>query len=396
MTLPINPHLAATVSPPVMEARKWLAEAVIPADRPLLNLSQAAPVEPPHPDLRRAMAKVMMEDDAAHIYGPVLGLPDLRNELAAQWAQQYGGAITADNVAITSGCNQAFCSVIQTLAQAGDAVILAVPWYFNHKMWLDMTGIEVRLLTPGSDMLPDPDQIDALMDERVKAVILISPNNPTGVEYPDPLLHALYNKAKSHGIAMILDETYRDFHTSTGAPHTLFSDPDWADTLIHLYSFSKVFRLTGHRVGAMVTAPGLIQQVEKVLDTVTVCANQIGQRAALYGLCNLSQWVAGERAEIHRRHDAVRAMFETLEGWEVLSSGAYFAYVAHPFDMPSDQVAQALMRDQSILTLPGTMFGPTRADGGDGQAERQLRIAFANADMDGIAQLGARLRAFTP
>ncbi|MBB5514737.1 aspartate/methionine/tyrosine aminotransferase [Rubricella aquisinus] len=396
MTLPLNPHLAATFSPPVMEARRWLAEAVIPADRPLLNLSQAAPVDPPHPDLRRAMAAVMLNEDAAHIYGPVLGLPDLRDELARKWAAEYGGVIGAENVAITSGCNQAFCTVIQTLAQAGDAVVLATPWYFNHKMWLDMAGIETRLLTPDAQMMPDPDQLDALMDDRVKALILITPNNPTGVAYPDALMQAFRDKARAHGIALIVDETYRDFHVQSGAPHSLFADPDWDETLIHLYSFSKVFRLTGHRVGALVTSPQMISQVEKVLDTVTVCANQIGQRAALYGLRHLGSWVAAERDKIHRRHAAVRAMFDGLEGWDVVGSGAYFAYVTHPFDLPSDQVAQAMMRDQSILTLPGTMFGPTVADGGDGAAERQLRIAFANADMDGIAELGRRLARFRP
>ncbi|MBN8211258.1 aminotransferase class I/II-fold pyridoxal phosphate-dependent enzyme, partial [Bacillus sp. NTK071] len=85
---------------------------------------------------------------------------------------------------------------------------------------------------------------------RTKAITLVSPNNPGGVEYPPELLAAFADLARRHGIALIVDETYRDFHTQDGPPHGLFADPDWDDTFIHLYSFSKAYRLTGHRVGA--------------------------------------------------------------------------------------------------------------------------------------------------
>ena len=100
MTLPLNPAMAATFAPPVMEARRWLADAVFPADRPLINVSQAAPVEPPPMALRQAMAEAALNDPAAHLYGPVLGLPDLRAEIAGQWSAAYGGAISPDQVAI--------------------------------------------------------------------------------------------------------------------------------------------------------------------------------------------------------------------------------------------------------------------------------------------------------
>ncbi|KAI5933572.1 Kynurenine--oxoglutarate transaminase 1 [Manis javanica] len=84
MTLPLNPAMAATFPPPVMEARRWIQGLSFPADRPLLNLSQAAPVEPPPADLRAALAEAALHDPQAHLYGPVLGLPALRAEIAAQ------------------------------------------------------------------------------------------------------------------------------------------------------------------------------------------------------------------------------------------------------------------------------------------------------------------------
>ncbi|HBN31909.1 MAG: aminotransferase [Rhodobacterales bacterium] len=395
MTKPLNPHLAATFAPPVMESRRWLAGASFTADRPLINVSQAAPVDPPPLALRQVIADAALNNAAAHVYGPVLGMPALKAEVATQWSAAYGGAISENQVAITSGCNQAFCAAVATLAAAGDAVMIPTPWYFNHKMWLDMTGVESRLLPCGAGMLPDPEQAEALLDSRVKAILLVTPNNPTGAEYPAGLVQAFYDLAKKHGIALIVDETYRDFDARTGAPHDLFKDPDWSETLIHIYSFSKAYRLTGHRVGAMVASQSRLAEVEKVLDTITICPNQLGQIAALYGMQNLGQWLAGERDEILDRRAAISEGFPALEGWKLLGAGAYFAYVEHPFGIPSDQLAQELVSKSAILMLPGTMFAPRLAQGGNGDAERQLRIAFANVDRAEIQQMFARLSAFS-
>ena len=395
MTKPLNPHLAATFAPPVMESRRWLAGASFTADRPLINVSQAAPVDPPPLALRQVIADAALNNAAAHVYGPVLGMPALKAEVATQWSAAYGGAISENQVAITSGCNQAFCAAVATLAAAGDAVMIPTPWYFNHKMWLDMTGVESRLLPCGAGMLPDPEQAEALLDSRVKAILLVTPNNPTGAEYPAGLVQAFYDLAKKHGIALIVDETYRDFDARTGAPHDLFKDPDWSETLIHIYSFSKAYRLTGHRVGAMVASQSRLAEVEKVLDTITICPNQLGQIAALYGMQNLGQWLAGERYEILDRRAAISEVFPALEGWKLLGAGAYFAYVEHPFGIPSDQLAQELVSKSAILMLPGTMFAPRLAQGGNGDAERQLRIAFANVDRAEIQQMFARLSAFS-
>ncbi|MBL4872960.1 MAG: aminotransferase [Rhodobacteraceae bacterium] len=389
---PISQTIAKTFAPPVMEARRWLNGVDFPPERPLLNLSQAAPVDPPPAALRDAMIAAVKEDDS-HIYGPVLGLPTLRAEIAEQWSALYGGEITAQQVAITSGCNQAFCAVISTIASAGDAVILPTPWYFNHKMWLDTAGIEARALPCGEGMLPDPETARALIDDKVKAIVLVTPNNPTGAEYPRGLIEAFMEIAKEHGLALIVDETYRDFHSQSGAPHDLFASHEWPDNLIHLYSFSKVFRLTGHRVGAVIGSTDRLAEVEKFLDSVAICPNQIGQKAALFGLQNLSQWVAEQRAEILNRRAICEAGFADLEGWKLLGSGAYFAYVEHPFDIPSDEIAKLLVQQQSLLILPGTMFQPI---GPDGKAEKQLRIAFANADKDGLKEMFKRLKAFRP
>ena len=389
MTLPLNPAMAATEPPPVMEARRWIAEARFSPERPLINVSQAAPVDPPPLALRQAIAEAALNDPAAHLYGPVLGLPALREEIASQWSASYGGAIRPTQVAITQGCNQAFCAVLSTLAGAGDEVILPTPWYFNHKMWLDMAGVTAVPLPAGPGLIPEADRAAALITPRTRAIVLVSPNNPGGVEYPAETLRAFFDLARSRGLALIVDETYRDFDSRSGAPHDLFADPDWAGTLIHLYSFSKAYRLTGHRVGAIVAAEAQLAEVEKFLDTVAICPSQLGQIGALWGMRNLRQWVAGERDEILARRAAMVSGFSALPDWKLLGCGAYFAYVEHPFPEASDALAKRMVHDAAILMLPGTIFQPATHPEG----QRQLRIAFANIDATGIAEMFRRLAA---
>jgi aspartate/methionine/tyrosine aminotransferase len=384
---------SATFAAPIVEAQSWLKGQTFPADRPLINVSQAAPVDPPPPAMRQIMADVALNNDDVHLYGPVLGLPELRTELARQCSARYGGKISQQQVAITSGCNQAFAAALMALTTQGDEVILPTPWYFNHKMWLDMIGVSAVALKTGTDMLPDPQHAAALITPRTRAIALVTPNNPCGVEYPATLVQAFYDLAKSRGIKLIVDETYRDFDIRDDAPHHLFTDPDWDQTLIHLYSFSKAYRLTGHRVGALITSPKRLGEIEKFLDTVTICPNQIGQHAALWGLQNLGDWLAVERAEILDRRAAIQQGFPVLaeKGWNLLGLGAYFAYVQHPFDIASDVLARRLVSEAGILLLPATMFMPTSDTSGAGQ----LRIAFANLDRAGIARLFQRLQAFS-
>jgi len=392
MPLPLTPAVAGTEAPPIMAARRWLDGVTFPADRPLINVSQAAPVDPPPEGLRRAIAEAALTDPAAHLYGPVLGLPELRAEVAAQWSAAYGGEIAAADVAITQGCNQAFCAVMATLAGPGDAVILPTPWYFNHRMWLDMTGVRTVALPTGRGLIPDPELAAALIGPATRAIVLVSPNNPGGVEYPAEVVRAFRDLARTRGIALILDETYRDFDARAGAPHDLFADPDWRDSFVHLYSFSKAYRLTGHRVGAILADPARLAEVEKFLDTVAICPNQLGQIAALWGMRNLGQWLAGERAEILARRTAMAAGLAALPGWRTLGCGAYFAYVEHPFAQPAPALAERLVREAGVLLLPGTMFMPAEDPAGG----RQVRIAFANIDGAGIAALMDRLAAVAP
>lgn len=140
----------------------------------------------------------------------------------------------------------------------------------------------------------------------------------------------------------------------------------------------------------MLTGKSRLAEMEKFLDTVAISTSQIGQIAAEWGLRNMGPWLAGERDEILSRRAAMARAMEGLQGWKMISAGAYFAWVEHSFDMPSDELARRLVAEAGVLMLPGTMFMP------EGQGDRHLRIAFANVDGAGIAALAERLAAWHP
>jgi aspartate/methionine/tyrosine aminotransferase len=377
-----------TFTPPIPESKRWLDGVTFPVDRPLINMAQAAPVDPPPGPMRAAMVRALEQADT-HLYGPVLGLDELRGALALNWQDHYGGPVRPDQVGITAGCNQAFAATIAALCDEGDEVIVPTPWYFNHKMWLDMSGVQTVPLATDASLIPSPNAARALITDRTRAIVLVTPNNPTGVEYPAGVVRAFYDLAREAGVKLILDETYRDFDSRTGAPHDLLAQPDWDQTLIQLFSFSKSYRLTGHRVGAIITNVDLLTEVEKFQDTVAICPTALGQKAAAWGLTHLSDWLAEQRADIIARREAIEAHFKPLiaKGWKLLGAGAYFAYVEHPFAQSADELAPMLVREAGVLILPATMFLP--AD--DPRGARQFRVAFANVDPAGIAEFCARL-----
>jgi len=382
---PLNARVAAVKTPPIAGVQRWAGEST----GPVLDTAQAEPAYPPAAALRRHLAAAM-EEGATHRYTPILGLPALREALAGHLSACYGAAITAAQTGITAGCNQAFCLVMAALAAPGDEVILPVPYYFNHQMWLQMQGIHARYLTcrAAAGHVPDPDEAAALVTPRTRAIVLVTPNNPTGAVYPPAVLARFLALARERGLALIVDETYKDFLPDTGPAHHLFQEDDWQDHLIQLYSFSKAYCLTGHRVGAVTGSPALLEAVEKVADCVAICAPRPAQLAALYGLEHLAAWREDKRRMMAARLAAMKQeVFAGAElGYELLSAGAYFAYVRHPFENENAAtVARRLAREHGVLCLPGTAFGPGQED--------SLRVAFANLETEAMAELRRRLLA---
>jgi len=384
MSLLVSPMISRVEAPPIAEAMTWTRPGA--RNRELLNLSQAVPSYAPAESLQAEIARLALEP-ATHLYTDISGIPKLRESLAQHMAADYQGSIAPENVTITSGCNQAFCAAIMALAQRGDNVVLPVPCYFNHQMWLDMLGVEKRLVPAFSEGRPYPVPQDAatLINNRTQAIILCSPNNPTGAIYPPEIIEGFYDLAKNTGIALIIDETYKDFRSSPEPLHNLFAMKEWQETFIQLYSFSKVFALTGYRVGSLITGPKVLAEAEKILDCMAICAPHISQRAALFGLTNLSDWKLEKQRLMEDRRGALLAAFNHPRlSYKLISSGAYFAYVKHPFEnATAKSVAMRLAGEHDVLCLPGSMFGPDQ--------DSYLRFAFANSAAEDMALLVERL-----
>ena len=376
--------------PPVLEVKNWLSNPDLQPSKPLIDVSQAAPTEPPPKKMLEFMANKILCDNAVNTYGPVLGLDELRESLASKWSRQYQGKVSKKNVAVTSGCNQAFCASISSFTSENDEVIIPTPWYFNHHMWLQMAGVKSIPLDTDANMNPIIEKAEALITDRTRAIVLVSPNNPSGAIYSNQLLQKFFDLCKSNQIRLIIDETYKDFHPNASQPHTLLENNNWDQVLTILYSFSKTYRMTGHRIGALLTSKENLIEIEKALDTFTVCPPQLGQYAANWGLNNLEAWAAERRTEILQRAKHFSEKFQPLSaaGWSLRGCGAYFAFVEHPFEDESNILAPLILRDQGILLMPGTMFYPKHNPLGS----RSFRIAFANIDKNKISTLLERLK----
>jgi aspartate/methionine/tyrosine aminotransferase len=378
----LNQRIRAEADSPITQTYRLLRHRH--GDRELLDLAQAAPAYPPPAEVAEHIAVVARSSNGAE-YVEIAGLPKLREAFAAELSVAYQGSVQAEHVTIAAGCNQAFCLVMSALAEPGDEVILALPYYFNHDMWLRMNGISPRYLEPGPGLAPDARIAQTLITPRTRAIALVSPGNPTGITVTARQLAEFATVARRHDIALVIDETYRSFRGTDEPAHHLFADPLWPDTVVSLHSFSKDLAIPGYRVGAIVASAGLGREVAKLLDCVAICAPRIGQEAAWAGLVTAAGWRAERAAELARKRAALaEAMVGRPGGFELLSVGGFFGWIRHPFAGAAieDVVAElAIVHD--VLVIPGTAFLPD--DRGT------FRISVSNIDQSGISDLTGRL-----
>ncbi len=381
----LSPRLTRTAAPAIPTARAWAA-AYDGAAGPALDLTQAVPGYPPPDTL---LARLALEAGRAENagYGPIDGDPALRAALADDATAAYGTRIDAADVAITAGCNLAFHMTTTVLAGDGGAVMLPLPWYFNHRMALEMAGIPCIPLPRGADdaFLPDPRRAAATLDANptIRALVLVSPDNPTGAVCPPALIAAFAALCRERGVWLVLDETYRDF-LPPGPPHGLFAEPDWRDGIVHLYSFSKAYCVPGHRLGAIIAGGAFRAALMKALDTLQICPNRAAQAALSWAVPALADWRRGNAVLMAERARVFAAAMAGLPDWRVGAMGAYFAWVQLPDAAPDAmEAAEALAARHGLLTLPGPFFGPGH--------DRHLRLAFANVAAPALAAVPDRL-----
>ncbi|KAK7458791.1 hypothetical protein VKT23_009797 [Stygiomarasmius scandens] len=342
-------------------------------------MSQGVPGTAPHPTFQKALVEAA---GLSHSYGycPAEGEAKLREGLVEEMKKcVYGRDIDLkkEDIALTAGCNMAFVATIMCLADEGDEVVLPVPWYFNHQMTLSLLGIKtVPLPTFASNgFLPSVEKCKSLLTEKTKAIVLVTPNNPTGAIYPPSLIASFAALAHSHDIALILDETYRDFiQTPDLPPHKLHvpssstppSSPNWRSTIVSLYSFSKSYRIPGHRLGSITASPTFLHHVRTVLDTLQICPPRVAQLALSLPapspedgdsliLHTLRSDILATSAALSSRHKLFRESLPST--WRLASQGGYYAFVRHPFKgKTSKEVCRRLAIEMGVTVLPGSFF----------------------------------------
>jgi aspartate/methionine/tyrosine aminotransferase len=391
MNYAVSPLISGVHFPPISEVRQWAAARGDHPEMPLIDLCQAVPDYPPAAELTRYLAGVVTDPQTAR-YTPDEGLPEAREALARRYRRIYGANLGAHNLCLTVGASQAFWLAMTALCRAGDEVIVQTPYYFDHDMGLAMMGIKrvYAPFDPASGGLPALDAITALITPRTRAILLVTPSNPTGVVTPPELLERLYRLAADRRIALVLDETYADFIPGSSPPHALFADAEWGEHLIQIMSFGKTYSLTGFRAGLLAGGEELIHHALKAQDTMVVCQPRITQLALRYAAEHLDDWVIANCAVMDQRHRCFLEEFSRPGNpFALVASGSFFGWVRHPFPgLTGREAARRLVDDAGLLTLPGEVFGPGM--------EGYLRLALGNIGEATIPAAVARLRGCVP
>lgn len=389
MKFAISDQIRAVHAPPISEVKGWLAGREPDPTRPLIDLCQAVPDYAPARQMIDYLA-ACLDDPAMAKYSPDEGLPEVREAVCARYGRVYGAAPSLGGVCLTIGASQAFWLAMVTLCRAGDEVIVPLPAYFDHPMALEMLGIRPVWLPFDEERggVIDPAAVERLITPRTRAIILVSPSNPTGVVTPPAVIQELYYLARRRGTALVIDETYSDFIPGGPAPHDLFADPHWGDHLVQIMSFGKTYALTGYRAGCLVASEEFIGHALKAQDTMAVCQPRITQHAVMYGTRHLDDWVAENRNMMERRHDLFRSLFlRPGNPFELAASGTFFAWVRHPLKgMEGREAARRLAVEAGVISLPGEVFGPG--------LEPYLRLAFGNIREEEIPAAVERFRSF--
>ena len=352
-----------------------------------ISLGQGVVYYGPPPE---AMEKVQQffQDAENHKYKPVQGIPPLIDAIEAKLqAENHLDVESRDCILVTGGGNMAFLNALLAITDPGDEVILPLPYYFNHDMAIAMIGCRpVPVLTDENYQL----RLDALADAitpRTRAIVTVSPNNPSGVVYSEADLLAVNTLCRERGIYHIHDEAY-EYFTYDGAKH--FSPGAIAGSSAHtisLYSLSKAYGFASWRIGYMVFPKRLLVAIKKIQDTNLICAPVVSQFAAVGAL----QAGAAYCHEKLKAIEEVRAMgVKALAPLEreglctiPLSQGAFYFLLKVHAEWDALDLVERLIRDYKVAVMPGTTFGMENGC--------YLRVAYASLQKETIEEGLGRL-----
>ncbi len=352
-----------------------------------ISLGQGLVTYGPPPEALAA-ARAFGDDPADHLYGAVEGEPDLVAAIERKLAAENGIEVRpARRVVVTAGGNMAFVNAVLAIGDLGDEFLLPVPYYFNHEMAIVMAGCRPVPVPTRDDFQLDLDAIERAITSRTRAVVTISPNNPTGAVYREADLRAVNALCAERGFYHVHDEVY-EYFTYDGVRHVSpGSFPGAAAHTISLFSLSKAYGFAGWRVGYMVIPAALFEAVDKIQDTNLICPPIVSQRAALAALGVGRAYTAARVAALaDRRHQVMDALARLGDLVTVPpASGAFYVVLRVRSARTSIALTERLIREHRVALIPGTAFG---LDDGGGAT---LRLSYGAVEGERLEQGLSRL-----
>jgi aspartate/methionine/tyrosine aminotransferase len=303
-----------------------------------------------------------LKEGTGNLYGPVQGDPRLLALLAEKLTRENGvecGDGTG-RVIVTAGANMGFLHAILAISDPGDEVILPVPYYFNHEMAIRLANaVPVPVPTDAHYHLV-PEYLEAAITPRTRAIVTVSPNNPSGAVYSHAELAAVSALCRDHGIYHLHDHAYEYFTYLPGPEACPGALPGSAPYTISLFSLSKAYGFAAYRLGYMVLPEPLFPEVMKIQDTNLICPPLISQYAAMGVLEAGSGYCRGRIRGISEVRDHV---VQALAGLGALleqppgSEGAIYVLLRVRSALAPMTLVERLIANHRVAVLPGTAFG---------------------------------------
>jgi aspartate/methionine/tyrosine aminotransferase len=321
-----------------------------------------------------------------HRYGPVEGSPELVEAIRRKLAAENRIAVGPERrIVVTAGGNMAFFNAVLATTDPGDEVILVAPFYFNHDMAIVMAGCRTVAVPTDEQYQLRLDAVAAAITPRTRAVVTISPNNPSGAVYPASALEAVNHLCADRGIYHIHDEAY-EYFTYDGATHCSPGAFDHAvPHTISLFSLSKTYGMASWRIGYMVIPELLFEAVNKIQDTNLICPPLVSQAVACAALESGSGYCRARVAELAEVRTLVLGEFARVADVCTVPrpDGAFYCLVRVHTSMDPLAVVERLIADHRVAAVPGTAFG--LAEG------CYLRVSYGALDKDTVAEGMTRL-----
>lgn len=313
------------------------------------------------------------------------GLPELLSRISAKLEKENATDLSQRSVYCTAGSNMAFLNTIGAIADPGDEIILLTPYYFNHHMAVEIAGCRPVCVPTDEHFQPDLKRIESAISPRTRAVVSVSPNNPTGAVYPRESLIALNGICKRHSVFHIHDEAYEYFTFGDTAHFSPTSLDDSTRHTISLFSLSKAYAMAGWRIGYAVIPDHLDASMRKVQDTNLICPPISCQLAACAALDAGRPWCDQQIGNLSNSRVALTQRLSQLGERCRLNqtAGAFYLLLTLNTQQDDTTLVESLIREYGVATLPGSTFGI--------QDRCVLRISYGGLNSSDIQSATDRL-----